>query len=77
MTKDNIKTCTNCGELLEGGLIYDHFLEKYGDEKKALETAKLYGATKTKGRWGLAIGMYDMELDRTTHYVCPFCDFKW
>ena len=49
MTKDNIKTCTNCGELLEGGLIYDHFLEKYGDEKKALETAKLYGATKTRG----------------------------
>ena len=69
--------CPNCKNNLDGVLIYDTFLEKYGDEDKALETAKLYGATKTEGRWGRQIGIYDMELDRTIKWKCPDCNYEW
>ena len=69
--------CPSCNANLEGGLIFDTFMEQYKDEAKALETAKCYGATKTEGRWGRAIGMYDMEKDRTVAYRCPDCDHQW
>ena len=48
--------CPNCGVDLDGGSIYEHFLKEYGDEAKALETAKMYGADKEHGQWGRAIG---------------------
>jgi hypothetical protein len=69
--------CPSCNESLEGELIYEHFLAQYGDEEKALKTAEMYGATKTTGRWGLAIGIYDMEQDRTVAWRCPFCQHQW
>jgi hypothetical protein len=72
------KTCPDCKESLEGDLIYEHFLNEYGgDEEKALETAKNYGATKTEGRWGKEIGIYDREKDRTIAFQCPFCNHRW
>lgn len=69
--------CPNCNANLEGGLIYETFLEKYGDEQKALETAECYGATKTEGRWGREIGIYDMYKDRTVAWRCPDCNHEW
>lgn len=69
--------CPNCKANLEGGLIFDTFLEMYGDETKALEVAAMYGATKTEGRWGREIGIYDREKDRTVAWQCPECNHQW
>ena len=69
--------CPSCKADLQGGLIFDTFMEQYGDEAKALETAKYYGATKTEGRWGRQLFMYDMEKDRTVAYRCPDCNHQW
>lgn len=69
--------CPNCKANLEGDLIFDTFLAKYGNEKKALEVAAMYGATKTEGRWGREIGIYDMGKDRTVAYECPVCKHQW
>jgi len=69
--------CPKCKSNLDGELIFDTFMKKYGNEQKALETASMYGATKTEGRWGRQIGIYDMELDRTTEWRCPDCGHLW
>ena len=69
--------CPNCNVNLEGDLIYETFLAKYGDETKALEAAAMYGATKTEGRWGREMAIYDMEKDCTVAYQCPDCNHQW
>ena len=69
--------CPNCKANLDGTLIYDTFMEKYEDESKALEVAAMYGATKTEGRWGRQIGLYDLVKDMTTAYRCPDCNHEW
>lgn len=69
--------CPNCNNDLDGELIYTTFLEKYQDEQKALETAAMYGATKTEGRWGRQIALYDMGTDRTVAYRCSDCGHEW
>jgi len=71
------KYCPECGFHLEGGLIFETFLEKYGDREKARVAARLYGATETEGRWGKAIGIYDMERDMTVEWMCPECRHTW
>jgi hypothetical protein len=69
--------CPHCKSNLEGALIYDTFLEMYSDPEVARETAALYGATETEGRWGREIGLYSMANDRTTDYQCPDCGGTW
>ena len=69
--------CPNCNANLEGGLIYEHFLAEDQDEERALTTAAMYGATKTTGRWGKAIGIYDLDQDRTVAWRCPECNHEW
>lgn len=70
--------CPNCGMDFDGGLVFDTFMEQFdGDEEKALEYASGYGATKTTGRWGKRIGIYDMERDMTTQWQCPDCEHIW
>jgi len=69
--------CPKCNSNLEGGLIYEHFLKEYEDEEKALQTAQMYGATKTTGHWGRQIGIYDFYEDRTVGYRCPDCGHEW
>ena len=70
--------CPNCGINFDGDLIFDTFMERYeGDEEKALETASMYGATKTKGRWGHKIAIYNLEKDMTTRWKCPDCEHIW
>jgi hypothetical protein len=69
--------CPNCNLDFDGGLIYETFLEKYQDEEKALDAAEAYGATKTTGKWGKRIGIYDIESDMTTQWRCPECGHQW
>lgn len=72
-----IKNCPKCGVSLEGGLIYYTFLLDYGDKKKALEAAAMYGATEMEGRWRREIGIYDLETDETVKWRCPDCGHEW
>ena len=69
--------CPNCKVDLDGGSIWEHFFKEYGDEKKADEAAELYGATREKGQWGRAIGLYDRDKDRTVAWKCPDCEHVW
>jgi len=46
-------------------------------EIAADKTAASYGATRTEGRFGKVIGIYDMEKDRTVAWQCPRCDGRW
>lgn len=71
------KVCPNCGVSLEGELIYETYYRQHEDEAKALEIAEMYGATKTEGRWGRALGHYDQAADRTVGYECPDCHHYW
>src|SRR6056300_1988211 len=68
--------CPNCGKDFDDTLIWDSFFDKYGDVDKADEAAASYGATREHGRWGLKIGIYSMDEDRTTHWKCPDCDHE-
>lgn len=69
--------CPNCKMDFDGELIFETFLRKYGDRRKAIETAEMYGATETKGRWGKRIGIYSIEKDRTSMWRCPDCNHTW
>ena len=46
-------------------------------QKAADEVSESYGATKTHGKWGRAIGIYDMYKDRTARWKCPDCGHEW
>ena len=69
--------CPHCKTNLEGDLIYETFFEQYKNEKKAIEIASMYGATKTKGRWGRQISIYNIEQDRPVTHQCPDCGKRW
>jgi hypothetical protein len=80
--------CPHCGFDLNGELIYEYFLktpewiplERLNAmplEEAALETAKMYGATKTEGRWRNDIAIYDIAEDKTVEYECPECLGRW
>lgn len=46
-------------------------------EERADRYAEKYGATRTTGRWGRQIGIYDQIKDRTAGWECPDCGHKW
>lgn len=69
--------CPKCNTDLDGGSVWQYFFEKTGSETEADKIAKAYGADRTKGQWGRAIGIYDMELDRTVAWKCPDCGHQW
>lgn len=70
--------CPACKADMNGGSIWETMLEKSGgDEAEADRSAEMYGATRTSGRWGRKIGLYDLRKDMTTHYQCPDCDHVW
>lgn len=85
-------SCPHCGADLNGGFIWVHFykeLQRTGyyhgasplsaEEAaiKADEIAANYGATRTEGKWGREIGIYDTERDRTVSWECPDCNGEW
>ena len=69
--------CPGCKVSLVGELVYEHFLRFEKNEDKALEIAKLYGATKTAGYFNRAISIYDRNKDRTVAFSCPDCNHRW
>ena len=70
--------CPACNADMNGGSIWQTMLEQSGgDEAEADRKAAMYGATRTSGRWGKAIALYDVRLDRTEHYLCPYCEHVW
>jgi hypothetical protein len=71
-----MRTCRHCNFNLDGELILDFFIKQGKSKEEALETAKLYQGWEEFGeqnRWKLEIGIYDINLDRTTHSICPNC----
>jgi len=70
------KQCPHCNADLDGEDIYEYFLRIYsGNEKKAMETAELFGWAKEHPiSFRLTIGEYDLEQDRTIGHRCPVCD---
>lgn len=69
--------CPNCNVDLDGGSIWQYFFEKTGSEAEADKSAEAYGANRTQGQWDRAIGLYDMDLDRTVACKCPDCGHQW
>jgi hypothetical protein len=70
--------CPACKADMDGGSIWQTMLEQSnGDEAEADRKAEMYGASRTSGRWGRKIGLYDQKTDRTTHYGCPDCGHVW
>lgn len=85
--------CPKCNADLDGGSIWQTFYDQAiegkhykhegtpasEDEAKRLAdaSAKLYGASRTKGKWGRVIGMTDMIKDRIVSWVCPDCKHEW
>ena len=72
--------CRFCQANLDGDLIWDTFYEKYSKNteytkedilRKTEETSKLYGATKTNGRW-----QREIKILLTNGYThkCPDCN---
>jgi hypothetical protein len=72
-----MKNCPKCKTNLDGELIYKSFRDLGYNVSTAKERAEMYGATKTKGRWNRAIGIYDRAQDRTCAYECPECQHRW
>lgn len=71
--------CPHCNADLDGDLVIDYPLSQGKTMKEALEYAKHYAGWeqhKEKNRWGRAIGIYNLDYDRTTHYECPDCRGK-
>jgi len=68
-------TCQNCGENLDGGDIFEHFMVKYMNHAKALESAKGYGWSETNRiHFSKAI---IVQPDRGEQYsICPSCKGK-
>lgn len=71
------ENCPNCGIDLRGELIFAVGTRMYRNRKDALEYARAYGASETRGRFSLAIGLYDVSQDRTVAWQCPDCRHEW
>lgn len=70
--------CPNCGTDLEGEVVYDYFLKRTGNEEEAARHAVMFGATKeNKKCFSNVIGIYSLESDRTTAFMCPECQYVW
>ncbi len=75
--------CPACGHDQNGGGIWDHFyrsslhdgMDDTAAQVEADRVAELYGATRTKGRWGLTIGLSDW--DSVYAWACSFCRATW
>lgn len=65
--------CPHCNADLDGGDIYQTFLDQGRTPEEAKEVASHYCGTK----WGREIGIYCIDRDRTVEYRCPDCGGHW
>jgi len=67
--------CSHCGEDLDGGDIYEHFLAETSNPVKALKIAKEYGWSETnKIRFVKSVMV---QPDRDPQFeICPACKQK-
>jgi hypothetical protein len=69
--------CPHCHSNLDGGDIYDKFIELGYGEQRALEAATHFGWTKDNPkRFSRVLGQYDITEDRVMSYSCPFCQLE-
>lgn len=69
--------CPKCNANMDGGDILEHFRSQDGNEERAKETASHYGYEPGRTQWCRAIGIYDLDKDRTVQWQCPECDHVW
>jgi len=72
--------CPHCNANLDGDLVINYPLSQGKTMDEAIAYAKNYAGWeqyKVLNRWSRAIGLYDINRDRTTAYRCPDCDGTW
>lgn len=72
--------CPHCKVSLDGDLVIDYPLSQGKSMDEALAYAASYAGWNTHGesnRWDRAIGIYDINKDRTVEYRCPDCAKEW
>lgn len=72
--------CPHCNVDLDGDLVIDYPLSQGKTREEALEYASSYCGWDEHGeknRFSRAIGLYDINKDRTTAYRCPNCNKTW
>jgi len=88
---DEHGNCPACNADMNGGSIWEtglafalagkHYRQQgvpaTGEEAERLadDYAEAYGAHRTKGRWGRAIGI--VENDSVARWQCPYCGHEW
>lgn len=71
-----LENCPHCNANLNDGDIFEVLREQNPDEsdEKIREWSGYYGWTKENPKhFGRQIAIYDMDRDRTSHFVCPDC----
>jgi hypothetical protein len=72
--------CPHCNADLDGDLVINYPLSQGKTMDEAIAYAAMYAGWdkhKEANRWGRAIGLYDVNQDRTTAYRCPDCQKTW
>ena len=69
--------CRHCGADLDEGDIFEHFLLKFNDHTKAIETARLYGWTESNKIHFNRSMIIQSNTKKTPQYtICPDCKQK-
>lgn len=69
--------CPKCNLNLDGERIWDYFYNQKGSEQEADRNAEMFGATRERGCFGKAIGIYSIDRDMTVAWRCPECNHEW
>ena len=72
--------CPHCNADLDGDLVIDYPLSNRYSPDLVLEYVSSYAGWNEHGeknRFSRAIGLYDINKDRTTAYRCPDCNKTW
>lgn len=69
--------CPNCNVDLNGPLVWQTYFQQGHTKRGADRIAKMYGATRTEGRFGREIDIYDQTEQRLVARRCPDCQHQW
>jgi hypothetical protein len=71
--------CPHCNALLDEGDVLEVLQREHPNWSRIdslLHAASFGWAIDDQIRFSRIVGVYDRELDRTTHYECPDCEEK-